>query len=284
MDLRVTARHALRVAHRLAPPLASAGAAALFLSPAPRARVWSIEREALASADVRDVTVRGATGRGSTVRAYHWGDGARPVLLVHGWQARASRWAPLAAALAARGLSPIAFDAPGHGDSPGRTTDVPQVAAVIERIAQDTGPLTALVAHSFGALGATLALRQGVPAERFAALAPVSDPEHLLQTFSQQLDLHPRLTSAVRGRVERHLRKEDHTWLSLAVDRGPQDPQIPVLVVHDDEDHVVPIAHGQRMLAAHAGAGELLVTRGLDHQRMLTAPEVIRAVADFAAA
>ncbi|MDM8085997.1 alpha/beta hydrolase [Cellulomonas cellasea] len=284
MDLRVTARHALRVTHRLAPPLASAGAAALFLSPVPRARVWSIEREALASADVRDVAVRGATGRGATVRAYHWGDGARPVLLVHGWQARASRWAPLAAALAARGLSPIAFDAPGHGDSPGRTTDVPQVAAVIDQIVQDTGPLTALVAHSFGALGATLALRQGVPAERFAALAPVSDPEHLLQTFSRQLDLHPRLTSAVRSRVERHLRKEDHTWRSLTVDRGPHDPQIPVLVVHDDEDPVVPIAHGQRMLAAHADAGELLVTRGLDHQRMLTAPEVVQAVADFAAA
>ncbi len=279
MDLRQSARHALRVTSRLAPPLAEAGAVALFRSPAPRARVWSIEREALAAADVRDVTVQG-----KTVRGYHWGDGERPVLLVHGWQARASRWAPLAAALTARGLSPIAFDAPAHGDSPGRTTGVPEVAAVIERMSQDAGPLTALVAHSFGALGATLALRQGVPAARFAALAPVSDPEHLLETFSRQLDLHPRLTSAVRRRVERSLRREDHTWLSLAVDRGPLDPEIPVLVVHDEEDHMVPLAHGQRMLAAHAGAGELLVTRGLDHQRMLTAPEVIQAVVDFAAA
>ncbi len=38
------------------------------------------------------------------------------------------------------------------------------------------------------------------------------------------------------------------------------------------------------MLAAHAGSGELLTTRGLDHERMLAEPQVVRAVVDFAAA
>ncbi|MCC2317698.1 hypothetical protein [Cellulomonas chengniuliangii] len=65
------------------------------------------------------------------------------------------------------------------------------------------------------------------------------------------------------------------------MDRGLRDPQIPVLVVHDH--HVVP-AHAHRMLAAHAGSGELLTTRGLDHQRMLAEPQVVQAVVDFAAA
>lgn len=279
MDPRRSARRALRVTLRVAPPLAEAGALALFRSTAPRARIWSIEHDGLAAAQVSDVAVQGAS-----VRAYHWGDGRRPVLLVHGWQARASRWAPLAAALVARGLSPIAFDAPGHGESPGRTTDVLQVAAVIQRLADDAGPLTALVAHSFGALAATHALRAGLPAARFAALAPVSDPEHLLESFALQLDLHPRLTAAVRRGLERTLRPVDDPWRSLAVDRGPRDPEIPVLVVHDHDDHVVPIAHAHRMLAAHAGSGELLTTRGLDHERMLAEPQVVRAVVDFAAA
>ncbi|MFI2751841.1 alpha/beta hydrolase [Cellulomonas sp. P22] len=278
MDPRDATRRALRLTHRIAPPLAAVAATALFDNPAPRARVWSIERDPLAQAEVR----RHRVGR-HQVHSYHWGDGARPVLLVHGWQARASRWAPLAAALTAEGLSPVAFDAPGHGESTGRSTDVPRMSEVVLHLAAQTGPLDALVAHSFGALAATHALRQGVPAARFVALAPVADPEHLLQTFSEQLDLHPRVTAGVRRRIARTQPVED-PWRALAVDRGPLDPTLPVLVIHDEQDHVVPVEHGRRMLAAHADHGRMLTTHGLDHQRMLTSPEVIEAVVEFVVA
>lgn len=277
MDTRVVARRTLRLTHLIAPPLAEVGAAAMFGTPGRRARVWSIERDPLAQAEVR----RHRVGR-HQVHSYHWGDGARPVLLVHGWQARASRWAPLAAALTARGLSPIAFDAPGHGESTGHGTDVPSLGALVQHLADQTGPLDALVAHSFGALAATHALRQGVVADRYVALAPVSDPEHLLETFATWLDLTPRVVAGVRRRIDRS-QPVDDPWRTLAVDRGPLDPTLPVLVIHDEEDQVVPVAHGRRLLAAHADHGQMLTTHGLDHQRMLTEPRVIDAVVDFVA-
>ncbi|WP_238162986.1 alpha/beta hydrolase [Kribbella capetownensis] len=54
------------------------------------------------------------------VVTYAWGDGRRPVLLVHGWRSRASRYAGFVARLLELGYSPVSFDAPGHGDTPCR--------------------------------------------------------------------------------------------------------------------------------------------------------------------
>ena len=53
------------------------------------------------------------------VAVYAWGDGGRPVLLVHGWQSRAARFASFVRPLIDRGFSPISFDAPANGDSTG---------------------------------------------------------------------------------------------------------------------------------------------------------------------
>jgi len=50
-----------------------------------------------------------------------WALGQGPaVLLVHGWEGASGQFAPMALALAARGLRTVAFDLPAHGSSEGK--------------------------------------------------------------------------------------------------------------------------------------------------------------------
>jgi pimeloyl-ACP methyl ester carboxylesterase len=56
--------------------------------------------------------------------------------------------------------------------------------------------------------------------------------------------------------------------------------RIPVLVVHDEEDNVAPIAQGAALAEAIPGA-TLWRTRGLGHSGALRDPPTIQRVIDF---
>lgn len=109
----------------------------------------------------------GAVRVGDTTLAYlEWGDGARPLLLLHGITSSARGWWRVAPALAARGYHVYALDMPGHGASD--ETDDHRLDAIAELAAGALRSLTPeramLIGHSWG--GATaLALASG-PAGR----------------------------------------------------------------------------------------------------------------------
>src|SRR6185369_17615122 len=85
----------------------------------------------------------------------------RTALIVHGWSSRAARFALLAGALVDRGWRVLAFDAPGHGLSSGRSSSLPQVMAALDAVVTELGPVQALVGHSMGALA--IACRRAGP-------------------------------------------------------------------------------------------------------------------------
>src|SRR5687767_28905 len=94
----------LNITARLAPGLAGPRAFALFVRPLGRARLRPEEAEVMAQAETGRMVVRGVP-----VTTYRWGDGDRPVLIVHGWSSRASRFAGFVGALRAQGRTVIAF-------------------------------------------------------------------------------------------------------------------------------------------------------------------------------
>lgn len=95
----------------LPPTIAGRVAFELWRRPFKRGQVRESEREVHEAATVEVV---------DGVVTYAWGDGARPVLLVHGWRSRASRFHKFVTRLVELGYSPVSYDAPGHGDSPAR--------------------------------------------------------------------------------------------------------------------------------------------------------------------
>ncbi len=143
--------------------------------------------------------------RGKEVVTYAWGDGRRPVLLVHGWSSRASRLGAFAEALLARGYNPVAFDAPGHGESPGRASNIVEYREIIRRLHARHGDFDAVVAHSFGALASLFALRDGVRTARFVGIGAVGSFTYLATGFQGLLGVDERVVRVLRGHVERRL-------------------------------------------------------------------------------
>ncbi|MET9951238.1 alpha/beta hydrolase [Streptomyces sp. NPDC006339] len=264
-------RTALNAAARVAPALAGRAVFHLFVRPAGRARLQPAEQRLMAAARVDRIRVRG-----KEAVLYAWGDGRRPVLLVHGWSSRASRLAAFAEELLDRGYSPVAFDAPGHGDAPGRATNIVEYRAIIRELHARHGDFEAVLAHSFGVVAALFALRDGVRTGRFVGISGVGSFSLLTDWFQGAFGLTEHALGAMRRHVERRIVPgEPEIWRRLDADWRPDDLGAPVLLFHDEADEMVPLAHARFLARAHGERARLVVTRGLGHRRILKDPQVV---------
>ena len=270
----------IRAAGAVSPRLAGRLALRLFFTTAPRMAVRGADL-----ATHRDARRERIPIRGSEIVAYRWGRGERAVLLMHGWQGRASQFAPLVRELVAEGFRVVSFDAPAHGDSAGRSTDLRDWVAAAEQLQRSDGPFHAIVGHSFGGLAALTAARTTVPSSRVAVIAGASAPAAFLTEFSRTLRLEP----AVAARFEQRFGARfglDREGIAAAYDavRDPLPSGAELLVVHDRADRRMPDADALRLHAAHAGRSHLLRTDGFGHNRVLQADPVLDAVVAFAGA
>ncbi|WP_329620290.1 alpha/beta hydrolase [Streptomyces sp. NBC_01255] len=273
-------RTVLNLAARVAPGPAGRLAFHLFVRPLGRARQRPEEQTLFAAARTERLHVRG-----KDVVTYAWGDGRRPVLLVHGWSSRASRLTAFAEALLERGYSPVAFDAPGHGESSGKASNIIEYRAVIKELHARHGDFDAVVAHSFGVLATHLALRDGVRVGRFVGLGGVGSFTMLLAGFRAGFGVDELVIRRMRAHVERRVAPgEPGIWDRLDADRAAAELALPVLLFHDEGDDMVPVVQARRLARAHGDRARLVVTRGLGHRRILTDPGVVAEAVEFATA
>ena len=260
-----------------APRLAGAAACALFRRPVQRGRVRSVERPVHEAAVVGRLRVDGVN-----VATYRWGEGASPVLLMHGWQSRASRFAAFIPRLQALGYTPVGFDAPGHGDSEGKTTTILQYRDIAAQLQEQHGPFDSVLANSFGVACAFLALRSGVQARRLVAVSGVCDFAYLLDGFCGALGAGDRVREGLRRRLETRLfAAEPGFWDRFSASYQPDEVAAEILAIHDEQDPVVPLAQSERIVAAYGDRARLVTTRGLGHRSVLTDPGVLETALDF---
>jgi pimeloyl-ACP methyl ester carboxylesterase len=265
-------RSVFRTVGPLAPRAAARWAEALFCTP-PKHQPRAAEAAFLASG-----TRRTLRWQGGDLAAWEWGSGPT-VVLVHGWGSRAARLGPIASGLVARGFRVVAYDGPAHGASPGRFASLPEFARALGAVGAAVGPLHGLVGHSLGGAAVTMALRDGLAAERVVLIAPPADVRIFSDIFAETLAV-PRLVQETMHRnLERRLRM---TWDDLDIPALARGLSPAALVVHDRGDPDVPFDHAERIVAAWSGAG-LLETAGLGHRAILRDPDVVRRTVEFLA-
>lgn len=212
------------------------------------------------------------------VVTYAWGDGQRPVLLVHGWRSRASRFHGFVQRLLDLGYSPISYDAPGHGDSPGRAGTILDHQRIIQALAERHGRFEGVIAHSLGAPFALYAIRQGVAAGRVVTISGLAEFDYLVNAFCRALGLNAKVNQALRRSIERGLFEgDDQIWTKYSVSAGEVD----LLVIHNDEDDVVDPTQAPVLLAKYGSKARFLQTNGLGHRRIMVDPEVITEAVAF---
>lgn len=211
-----------------------------------------------------------------TLQAYAWGEGPR-VVLVHGYGGRGAQLTPYVGPLVSRGFSVVAYDAPGHGASPGSSVALPEVALALHGVVAHFGGAHAVIAHSVGGAATSLAVHQGLDVARVALVAPPADLSLWFDRFSEGLAVPDTLARGVRRNVERRLNAPLHTFKAEAIGHNVH---VPLLVVHDERDREVPFAHGERVVQS-VPRGILVKTSGLGHRKILANEEVVRRVVGF---
>jgi pimeloyl-ACP methyl ester carboxylesterase len=201
------------------------------------------------------------------------------VLLVHGWNAAATDWRPLARRLASRGMSVYATDLPGHGAARGRSASLPRFVRALETIEREHGPFDIWIGHSMGANAALTAVARGARARRLVLIGALVRPAWALRGFARAFGLSPPATDAYLHEIEK---AEAMPLADVDAESNASRVSLPTLLVHDADDRVIPLAHGES-LARRLPAAKLLRTRGLGHRRVLADDDVARQVTDFAA-
>ncbi|MET9467181.1 alpha/beta fold hydrolase [Streptomyces sp. NPDC006544] len=267
----------LNITARVAPGPAGRVAFALFVRPLGRPKVRPGEAEVMA---------RAVTGRlvvdGIPVTTYRWGDGDRPVLIVHGWSSRVSRFAGFVEALQARGRSVVSFDAPGHGESGGRATTILRQREIIRRLHARHGDFSAVLAHSFGVVATFFALRDGIRADRIFGIGAIADFDFLAARFRAGLGLNQAVEDAMRRHIQRRLfPDEPDVWPRFDAGHHPEEIPSDILLVHDADDDIAAPSQSRAIAAAYGKRARLIETRGLGHRRILADPEIIAIAAEF---
>jgi pimeloyl-ACP methyl ester carboxylesterase len=275
----------LRVLFRLltaiSPQLAARLAMRLFTRPRPR----PVEPEDLAFLD--GAGSRWFTSTAGRVRIYEWPvEGCPPdapgVLIVHGWRSNTARLRNIIEALRARRLRVAAFDAPGHGHSPGHRLDLETYREMIAAVALDCGPIQAVVAHSFGALTTLFWLADGPQTRMLRAAALIGIPrgvDFLFDTFAAAMALAPTVSERMRVRFRRRYRRDPDSYQAAEM---AARVQLPVLLVHGGADELVPAAHSEE-LAGALKLGQLHLFPTLSHGGTLRDPRTVSLVTDFIA-
>ena len=253
--------------------MAAKAALALYLFPTHR-NTDQIDQPMLAQAEVSQLPVPGGH-----LRVLSWGTGPRTVLLMHGWGSHAPRWSNLVTVLLAQGWRVLAFDAPGHGRSSGQRSSLAAFTSSLRTVLDTHGPVTAVIAHSMGALAAAqvLASRQDAALHAAVLISLPHDLAYLTESYEQALALRAPTVAAMRARYAQRFGQTPE-----AADASAELPHIgcPVLLVHDLEDDVVPIDHAQRLLPL-LQHGALHTTQGLGHSVLLRDPATLGAIAGF---
>jgi len=134
-----------------------------------------------------------------------------------------------------------------------------------------------LVGHSLGGAALTLALRDGLAAERIVLLAAPADVIRFSTAFADHLRLPADARNAMRRNLEVRLNIRFDELHLPAIARSLRAA---ALLVHDREDYEVPFSHGEEIAAAWPGA-RLLPTTGLGHHAIMRDAEVVRQAVVF---
>lgn len=220
---------------------------------------------------------------GDGLVAWRWGDDSPAVptvLLVHGFEGNRSQFGAILEALLARGLSVVALDVPAHGELLGDELTAVKFVAAIERTLDRLGPVHAVVGHSMGGAMSLFSLARRGGARRAALVSTPSSLQRELQRFAGAVGLSKRGVRAFIASVEKHV---GQPAADFDIRHIAGKVKLPVLMIHDQTDRQVPVAEAAR--SAHMlPDAELIVTRGLGHNRLLADPAVVTAIVDFVSA
>lgn len=211
------------------------------------------------------------------IMVYQIGSGAKKILLVHGWSGRGTQLVKFADALLEKGYSVVSFDAPAHGKSPGKTTLLPEFVECLFEVEKKFGPFEAAIGHSLGGMALLNATKKGLNIKRLVTIGSGDIIKDIFDDFIARMELKPETSDLMRIHFEsKHNQTMEHYSSYLSA----QKIEIPVLVIHDNDDAEVPVKCAVN-IHNHLKNGQLILTKKLGHRKILGDPKTIEQSLEF---
>ncbi|MBJ2175459.1 alpha/beta hydrolase [Aureibaculum sp. A20] len=211
------------------------------------------------------------------VNVYEYGFSKTKVLLVHGWAGRGTQLYEIADKLLENGMMVVSFDLPAHGLSSGKITNMLEAIATIEYLNEKFGPFEAAIGHSFGGISLLAALAKKTFINKLIVIGVESSNNKFLDLFVKKLKLKPKISELMKAQIRAKFKVDLE---SLAANTSSKKVTIPTLVVHDMEDYDADVSSAYK-IRQNLSNGELLISNGLGHRRILREPKIIGKIIKF---
>ena len=219
---------------------------------------------------------------GHTIRGYECNaDGNKTVLLLHGFSSSCHKFDRYATALISKNYRVLAFDAPAHGFSDGKTVNALEYSGMIRKAVELYGPVDAYIGHSFGGIAASLALEH-IPHDeniRLVLIAPATETSSAVDGALKFLNIsNPAIKDALNDHIYK-VGQQPTEWYSIR--RAIKNIKAKVLWIHDHDDDVTPVVDALKVKEDANANVEFILTNGLGHQKIYKDPVVKKAILDF---
>lgn len=215
---------------------------------------------------------------GKDVRVYSSSSGNKAkVLLVHGWSGRGTQLYAIAGALLNAGYEVHAFDAPAHGESPGKRTTMLHFIDVILELQEKIGPFDYAIGHSLGAMSIWAALNRGLKVKKAIVIGGGDSIEKITYRFVDRLGLSPKTAEVLYNKMAAKF-GDDPEKMSSSV--NAKHVQIPVMLIHDEDDVDVPLCCANHVVE-NANNVIFIKTKGLGHRKVLQDEKIVRKIVEF---
>lgn len=262
-----------KILQYIAPPLATKFAIKLFKTPI---RFKTPEREKMMAKSAKKELLF-IPELNKKVMVYTYGYSKRKVLLLHGWSGRGTQLYKIADTLLENGFMTISFDGPAHGKSTGKTTMMNEFVITTKLIEEKYGPFEIAIGHSLGGMAILNSIKQGLKIQRAVIIGAGDIITDIIIDFVNKLQLKPKMVTKIKQHFYKKFGEDIDDY---SASTAAKKVLTPTLVIHDteDKDVLVSCAHNIRQNLKH---GEILITNGLGHRRILKDNFVIQRIVEF---
>ncbi|UJH91488.1 alpha/beta hydrolase [Antarcticibacterium sp. 1MA-6-2] len=261
----------------VSPYLASRFAAKLFLTP----RKYKLpEREKKMDRESFQRTIK-LPKSGEEIIIYTYGNkkAEKRVLLVHGWSGRGTQLSVIAEEFVTLGYQVISFDAPAHGKATGKMSMMPYFIEGVEVVDKELGPFNAAIGHSLGGMSLLKAVKDGLNLQKLVIIGTANSVTHITKEFASNMKLDETVAMKMKAYLDGKFGQDMDTYSGAL---SAKEVEIPTLVVHDKDDVDVHVSSAYEILEQLEN-GEIHVTEGLGHRKILGDKEVINKIKTFIA-
>jgi pimeloyl-ACP methyl ester carboxylesterase len=211
------------------------------------------------------------------VMVYTYGYSKRKLLLVHGWSGRGTQLYKIADKLLENGFMTFSFDAPAHGKSSVKTTLMTEFIATAKYLEAKYGPFEIAIGHSLGGMTVLNSIQRFLKVKKAIIIGSGDIITDIMIGFITKLELSLKLVDKMKYFFQKKFSEDiDNYSGSFAA----LHVKIPTLVIHDTEDKEVPVSCAYN-IRKNLENGEILITNGLGHTRILKDNFVVERIINF---